>query len=99
MPPQAFSGGTTQVMVTETVPFNDLGRQSPAMVAALEEAALRVIRSGWVLLGPETDAFESEFAAFCGATECVGVANGTDALELALLSIGCSAGDEVIVVG
>jgi dTDP-4-amino-4,6-dideoxygalactose transaminase len=86
-------------MVTETVPFNDLGRQSPALVAALEEAALRVIRSGWFLLGPETDAFESEFAAFCGAAACVSVANGTDALELALRAVGCSAGDEVVVVG
>src|SRR5262245_37820541 len=86
-------------MVTETVPFNDLGRQSPQMLAALEEAALRVIRSGWYLLGPETDAFEAEFAAYCGASTCVAVANGTDALELALRSVGCRAGDEVVVVG
>ena len=42
----------------------------------------RVMESGWYILGPEVEAFESEFAAYCGAKHCVGVGNGLEALEL-----------------
>ena len=48
-------------------------------------------------MGPKHDAFEDEFAAFLGVGHCLGVASGTDALELALLGVGCEAGDEVVV--
>ncbi len=58
----------------------------------------RVIRSGQLILGPEVKAFESEFAAFVGAEHAIGVASGTDALELALLVCGVTTGDEVITV-
>jgi dTDP-4-amino-4,6-dideoxygalactose transaminase len=61
-------------------------------------AMLRVIRSGQLILGPELRAFESEFAAYVGADHAIGVASGTDALELALLVVGVSSGDEVITV-
>ncbi len=80
-----------------TVPFNDLRRQAASVGERLGAVAQRVISSGTYLLGPETDAFESEFAAWCGVARCVAVANGTDALELALRSIGCETGDEVVV--
>ncbi|WP_369804682.1 DegT/DnrJ/EryC1/StrS family aminotransferase [Limnohabitans sp. G3-2] len=68
---------------------------------ALVDAATRVIDSGWYVLGQEVKAFEQEFAAFCGTTQCVGVANGLDALVLTLrawIEMGrLQEGDEVIV--
>lgn len=53
---------------------------------------------GYYLLGPEFEEFECEFAAYCGAAHAVGVANGTDALELALRALGVAPGDEVACV-
>jgi dTDP-4-amino-4,6-dideoxygalactose transaminase len=53
--------------------------------------------SGWYILGREVEAFESEFAAYCGARHCVGVGNGLEALSLILRGYGIGAGDEVIV--
>lgn len=81
----------------EAVPFLDLGainrRHAPAYAAALQ----RVLESGRVLLGSETEAFEREFAAYCGVPHCVTVGNGLDALHLVLRAWGIGAGDEVIV--
>jgi dTDP-4-amino-4,6-dideoxygalactose transaminase len=57
-----------------------------------------VLDSGWYILGRQAEAFEAEFAAFCGAAGCVGVNSGTDALLLALRACGIGAGDEVITV-
>ena len=62
-----------------------------------EEAALRVLRSGWYVLGPEVSCFEEEFASFCGSKYCVGLASGLDALWLAFRVLGIGKGDEVIV--
>ena len=56
-----------------------------------------VARSGRYILGPEVEAFEREFAAFCGARHCVGVGNGTDAITIALRAVGVEPGDEVVV--
>src|SRR5205814_5713461 len=56
-----------------------------------------VLESGWYILGPELEAFESEFAAYCGARHCVGVGNGLEALHLILRAMRIGAGDEVIV--
>ncbi|HEX8744824.1 MAG TPA: DegT/DnrJ/EryC1/StrS family aminotransferase [Thermoleophilaceae bacterium] len=64
---------------------------------ALAERAEAVIRSGRYILGPEVEAFEAEFAAYCGAEHCVGVANGTDALTIALRALGVRQGDEVVM--
>ena len=61
-------------------------------------AAARVIRSGWILMGPEVAAFEAEFAAAVGAPHAVAVSSGTSALELALRVLGIGPGDEVITV-
>ena len=83
--------------MTPTVPFNDLQRHWAPLADRLEAVATRVLRSGRYLLGPETEAFESEFAAFCGAEGCAAVANGTDALEIALRALGCGPRDEVVV--
>ena len=80
-----------------TVEFLPLQQINAAHRAALVEAATRVIDSGWYVLGAEVEAFEREFAAFCGADQAVGVANGLDALHLALRAMGVGPGDEVIV--
>ena len=58
----------------------------------------QVLARGNFVLGPAVDAFEAEFAAYCGVNDCVGVGNGTDALELALRAFDCMAGDEVVTV-
>jgi dTDP-4-amino-4,6-dideoxygalactose transaminase len=60
-------------------------------------AIARVVDSGRYILGPEVEAFEREFADYCGATHGVGVANGTDAITLALRALGVGPGDEVVV--
>jgi dTDP-3-amino-3,4,6-trideoxy-alpha-D-glucose transaminase len=66
-------------------------------VPALKERLGAVIESGRYILGPEVDAFEREFANYLGARHCVGVANGTDALTIALKSLGVEPGDEVVM--
>lgn len=80
----------------DEIPVNDLRRASLAQEGDLRTAVDRVLASGWYVLGPENDAFEAEFAAAVGVAHCVGVGNGTDALQLALLAVGCRPGDEVV---
>jgi dTDP-3-amino-3,4,6-trideoxy-alpha-D-glucose transaminase len=79
------------------IPFLDL----PSLVAAdrdeLIQTLTRVLDSARFVMGPELEAFEQEFAAYCGTKYAVGVGNGLDALYLALSALGISAGDEVIV--
>ena len=77
------------------IPFNDLNRTPPPLRAELTACVQRVFDRGWFILGPEVAAFETEFAAYCGTPHCVSVANGTDALELALRALGIGPGDEV----
>jgi dTDP-4-amino-4,6-dideoxygalactose transaminase len=72
----------------------------PALEPLFDEIAARqneVLRSGRYILGPEVEGFESEFAAYLGARHCIGVANGTDALTIALRALGVGKGDEVVV--
>jgi dTDP-4-amino-4,6-dideoxygalactose transaminase len=64
----------------------------------IDEAVRQTLESGWYILGKQVSAFEREFAACLGAGHCVGVANGTDALHLALRAVGVGAGDTVITV-
>ena len=73
----------------------DLGRRMAALQPELGEAIDRVVRSGVYLLGPETEAFEAELAAYCGRRHAVAVASGTEALRLSLLALGVGPGDEV----
>ena len=74
--------------------LNDLSAHNQRFATELSDAIDRVRASGWFALGPEVEAFEAEFAEYCGAPHCVGVANGSDALELALRprSHGCHCG-------
>lgn len=65
----------------------------------VEAALLRVAASGRYLLGPELEAFEAAFAAYCGASHCVGTGTGLAALELTLRALGIGPGDEVVVPG
>lgn len=81
-----------------TIPFNDLAPAQRLLGAELRAAVERVLSSGWFILGPEVAAFEAEFAAYHGVEHAVAVANGTDAIELALRAAGVGAGDEVITV-
>ena len=79
------------------IPFLDLKSPYLELKAELDEAIARVVSSGWFILGPEVDAFEAEYAAYCRAAHCVSVANGLDALHLALRAMDVGPGDEVIV--
>lgn len=79
------------------VPFLDLKAGYLELQSEIDAAFKRVLDSGWYILGAEVDAFEQEYAAYSEAKHCVGVANGLDALHLALLALGVGTGDEVIV--
>lgn len=79
------------------IPFLDLGAAYRELKTEIDAAIQRVLDSGWYILGPEVDAFEAEWAAYCGADHAVGVANGLDALILALRALDIGPGDEVIV--
>ena len=80
------------------VALNDLLRQATALQSELAASVNRVLASGWYILGRECAAFEAEFAAYCGVSHCISVANGTDALEIALRSLGIGPGDSVATV-
>lgn len=79
------------------IPFLDLGDAYRELKPEIDAAVSRVLESGWYILGPEVDAFEAEWADYCGASHAVGLANGLDALTLALRALDVGAGDEVIV--
>jgi dTDP-4-amino-4,6-dideoxygalactose transaminase len=79
------------------IPFLDLKAPYLELKDELDEAIQRVVSSGWFIGGPEVDHFEADFAAYCGVDHAVGLANGLDALHLALRAMGVGAGDEVIV--
>ena len=64
-----------------------------------EDKALKVLRSGWYVLGEEVKSFEEEFASYLGGGYCVGLASGLDALWIAFRVLGIGPGDEVIVQG
>ena len=78
------------------IPFLNLTRHSHRLFDETSEAVSRVLRSGSFILGEEVHAFENEWAQFCEARGAVGVANGTDAITLALIAAGVRQGDEVI---
>ena len=80
-----------------SVPFLDLKAIQLQQQDALREAFDRVLHSGWYILGKEVSEFEAEYASYCEAAHCVGVANGLDALTLALRAMDVGPGDEVIV--
>lgn len=79
------------------IEFENLARSNSAYIAELEDAATRVIRSGWYVLGQEVSAFESEFSQYLGVKHCIGVANGLDALILAIEALDLPKGSDVLV--
>ena len=79
------------------IPFLDLGAAYRELKPEIDAAVSRVLESGWYILGPEVEAFETEWAAYCDAEHAVGLANGLDALTLALRALNIGPGDEVIV--
>jgi aminotransferase EvaB len=84
--------------MTRSVPLNDLVRQGRDIREQLAARAADVIARGWFVLGDECAAFESEFAQYCGVAHCLGIANGTDGIEIALRAAGVGSGDGVATV-
>ena len=80
------------------LPLVDLKAQYATLETEIDDAIRRVLERQVFVDGPETSAFEAEFAAACEASDCVAVSNGTTALELALRAIGVGPGDEVVTV-
>lgn len=80
-----------------TIPFLDVGAAYFELKDDIDAAVARVLRSGCYVLGPEVEAFESEFGSYCRAKQCIGVGDGLSALRLALMALGVGSGDEVIV--
>ncbi len=92
--------GREQAQATApVVPFVGLARQHAALGEQLRAAFERVLCADGFILGGEVEAFEREFAGYCQASECVGVASGTAALALVLIAAGIGPGDEVLVPG
>lgn len=79
------------------ITFLDMKSAYAELKPELDAAYARVMASGWFVLGKEVEAFEAEYAAFCGTKHCVGLGNGLEALELVLRAWDIRAGDEVIV--
>lgn len=79
------------------IPFLDLGAAYRELKGEIDAAVHRVLDSGWYILGAEVEAFEAEWAEYCGASHAVGLGNGLDALVLALRALEVGPGDEVIV--
>ena len=80
-----------------SVPFNDPGRIYRRLREPIDAAVASVLAGGWYVGGPVVEKFERDFAAFSGLQQVAGVANGTDAIALALRALGVGAGDRVIV--
>ena len=81
-----------------TIPMNDLKAQYQSIKSEIDEAIHRVLEGGVFELSEEEEAFEEEFARFCGAKYAIGVGSGTAALQVALLACDIGPGDEVISV-
>src|SRR5688572_10966846 len=80
------------------IPFVDLKAQYQSIKTDIDAAIASVISETAFIGGPHVKAFEDAFARYCGVANCVGVANGTDALFIALRALGVGPGDEVITV-
>jgi len=83
---------------TRPIPIIDLKAQLAGIRDEVDEAVARVLSSGAYVQGEDVRLLEREFAAFCGAAHACAVANGTDALHLALRAYGIGPGDEVVTV-
>jgi len=81
------------------IPFIDLAAQQARLRDDIEAGIARVLGHGKYILGPEVAELEERLAGFCGAAHCITCANGTDALQIALMALGVGPGDEVICPG
>ena len=81
------------------IPFIDLPAQQDRIRAKIEAGIAGVLAHGQYILGPEVAELEDKLAAYTGAAHCITVANGTDALQIALMALGVCPGDEVITPG
>ena len=84
-------------MAAQPIPLVDLAAQHVAVAQDVADGWAQVLARTAFIDGPQVAAFENEYAAFIGTGHCVGVANGTDAIELMLRAYGIGAGDEVIL--
>ena len=84
-------------MTHEPIPLVDLKAQHAEVADEVASGFARVIADTAFILGPQVREFEAAFARFCEVPHCVGVANGTDAIELTVRALGLGPGDEVIV--
>ncbi|HZP25718.1 MAG TPA: DegT/DnrJ/EryC1/StrS family aminotransferase [Dehalococcoidia bacterium] len=80
------------------IPLVDITKENLALKEELEAALARVLQGGHFILGPEVEAFEAEFAAYCGSRYGIAVSSGTEALRLSLQALDLQPGDEVITV-
>lgn len=81
------------------IPFIDLAAQQDRLRAEIEAGVARVLAHGQFILGPEVEELEQKLVAYTGARNCISCANGTDALQIALMALGIGPGDEVITPG
>jgi dTDP-4-amino-4,6-dideoxygalactose transaminase len=79
------------------IPYENLAQSNQAFIKDMQDAAARVIQSGWYVLGEEVSAFETEFAQFAEAKHCIGVANGLDALTLSIEALDLPSSSDVLV--
>ncbi|WP_218006841.1 DegT/DnrJ/EryC1/StrS family aminotransferase [Microtetraspora fusca] len=84
--------------MADRIAVNDLRRHAISTETAVRTSVERVLNSGWYVLGQEVEAFEREFSDYCGVGHCVGVASGTDAIELGLRALGVGRGSRVATV-
>src|SRR4029077_10694267 len=85
-------------VTNELIPFLDLVTPHRELEAELVEALRQTLHTAGCVGGAQVEAFEQEFAAYCGTKYCVGVANGTDAVRFALMASGVGRGDAVVTV-
>lgn len=85
-------------MNVDVLQMNDLRRHSAKYLPEIERAVSRVLKSGYFIDGPENEQLEQELASYFGLESCALVGNGTDAIELALRSVGVRDGDSVVTV-
>lgn len=78
------------------IPFVDLAAQQDRLRPEIEAGIARVLAHGQYILGPEVEELEAKLAAYTGAPHCISCANGTDALQIALMALDVGPGDEVI---
>jgi dTDP-4-amino-4,6-dideoxygalactose transaminase len=79
------------------IEYENLRKANEPFVGQFRQRFEAVLRSGWFILGEEVQAFEREFAQYCGVSHCVGLGNGLEALHLSLRAVGLPAGSEVLV--